>query len=199
MYNNKSANIFIQTLGSPGLSQITFSLYEKDNKTYLVLKFVPCIGQDDMGADEFCKITFQSTAIDCDGAISFYPTVKAALEGPDSKKEIMVSLPCGSNATLTFEYKSEQNGHMGAYLVISKNNQTIPFRFETHQFRVYNSEGKWVTIATQTGLRSFVKILDDYIKRSRADSQANKLPKDFNAHLKYFPIPPSELWNNVNI
>jgi hypothetical protein len=45
MSNKKSKNQIIGKLYSPGVSELTLSLYKS---LYLVLNFVPCIGQDDI-------------------------------------------------------------------------------------------------------------------------------------------------------
>jgi hypothetical protein len=83
MYKKKSANRFIRTIGSPGLSALTLSLYcyEKQQKTYLVLKFVPCIGQDDDGVDQYSKTIYRSTSLDYKGVKDFYPTIATILDG----------------------------------------------------------------------------------------------------------------------
>jgi hypothetical protein len=119
---------------------------------------------------------------------------------PDQQKAIAVSLPCGSNATLTFEYKAEQDGHMGAYLIINKDKQTITFRFETHQLQMYShSEDRVITTVIQLGLKIFAKELDWYIKSIDADNQANELPEGFKQHQSYPPQASTEMWNNVNL
>jgi hypothetical protein len=81
---------------------------------------------------------------------------------------------------------------MGAYLVINKENQTIPFRFATHQYQIYsNSEGKMVTKVIQVGLMTFAKDLDGYIKYID-DNQSKQLLYGSA------PQAPSENWNNIN-
>ena len=179
MYNNKQPNIHIKTFGSPGLSQLTLSRYlsEKYQKEFLVFKFVPCIGQDDTGADKFCKKTFPSTSIDHAGAKDFLQIIKPILDGKDPNTQITASLPCGKSASLNFEYKLEKDGHMGAYLTISKDGNTVPFKFETFKYKSYE-DGEVITNVLQTGLSTFAKILEGYIASAGVDDQWNRVSEE---------------------
>ena len=202
MYKKKSTNnTHIKTLGSPGISQLTLSLYpcEKNNKKYLVLKFVPCIGKDDLGFDKYCNDTYPSTSIDYEGAKAFYPAVKAILDRPDSVKPFTTQLQCGKSATLTFAYKQEQDGTMGSYLTINKDNITVPFRFQTHQYQTYSSfEDKAVTIVIHLGLKTFAEVLDGYINYIDDNNRANKLPEGSNGYQGYNPQAATGNWNDTN-
>jgi len=187
MYKKESANTHIKTFGSPGFSSLTLSYY----KIYLTFKFNPYIGLDDMGFDKYCteKDKFRSTSIDYTGAANLSPIIRSILDGPDSKKEVTIPLQCGSSATLNFEYKTEQDGHMGAYLVISKDNVTIPFKFSTYQQQIYKN-GQWVTMVVQVDLAAFSKILDKYI----AAIDAYKAP---NGGFGNQQAPYDAAWNDA--
>jgi hypothetical protein len=175
MYKKKSANnIFVATFNSPGLSGLMLSLYEKNNKTYLILKFVPCIGKDEFGNNEYCKEKFLSTSLDYEGAKEFCRIATPILNGKDAKNHITAQLPCGKDTSLTFEHKQEQNGHMGAYLTITKSSMTIPFKFEAYETTSYNyvkSEDE--TCLIQQGLFGFARELYKYIQNIEKLEKAN--------------------------
>jgi hypothetical protein len=52
---------------------------------------------------------------------------------------------------------------MEAYLVISKSNEVIPFRFSTYQYKV-KEKGQIVTKVARTGLLVFAKALEGYLE-----------------------------------
>ena len=133
-----------------------------------------------MGNDQYCKTTFKSTSIDCAAAKDLYQTTMSILNGPDRDKEIVIPLPSGKDTTLTFEYKPEHDGHMGVYLIINKENLTIPFRFQTVQSKVWNGDGQVETMVTQVGLDVFTQTLDRYLKIIGADNNTNNSPEGFN-------------------
>ena len=171
MYKNESANTHIKTFGSPGFSSLTMSYY----LSYLILKFVPYIGKDKLGYDEYCKKTFLSTSINHEGALFLNTHCTSILIGKDSEKPIEAVLTCKSGASLLFEFKPDQNNLMDSYLTIKKNNETISFKFPTYQYQVWTPNGGMVTKVAHLDLGVFSKILEGYLAAIAADEQWNKV------------------------
>lgn len=171
MYNNKSTNTYIRTLYSEGFSFLMMSFF----KTNLTLNFVPYLGKDNMGRSQYSKTEFLSTTVHYEGAAALYMTAMPILNGNESQVELV--LPCSNQATLIFEYKLNQNNQMGAYLLINKNNETIPFRFGTMQYRV-KENGQVITKVIQSGLGAFAETLDGYLTGIGADLHLNKLSEE---------------------
>jgi len=141
MNNNNSENTKIKTLYAPGFSSLTMSYF----KSNLVLKFIPYIGENNQGIDQYSKNVFYNTSLNPTRAAFFFNQASRILDGK-ANEPIDVVLPCNSGTNLTFEYKPDQNNNnpMTVYLTIDKNNVTVPFRFETIEYFI-NVEGQMVT------------------------------------------------------
>jgi hypothetical protein len=172
MYNNKPTNTFIRNIFSPGFSALTMSFFN----TYLTLCFNAYIGKDNNGFDQYCKKTFLSTSIRYEGAAFFWLIAMPIQEGKQ-EKQINAVFRCGKNASLLFEYKPDENNQMAAYLTINKNNETIPFKFPTHEYNV-KENGQVATKVVQHGLASFVSVMDGYLTGVGADNHLSKLPDE---------------------
>ena len=174
--NNKSANVFIRSLYSQGYSSLVMSFF----KTKLTLCLTPYLGEDNRGLSQYCKKTFLSTTINHEGASFFYLTAMSILNGKDSENQVEAVLSCSNNTSIILEYKPDQSNQMSAYLVISKNNQSIPFRFSIHQYRV-SENGRVVTKVIQTGLGVFAGVLEGYLAGIGADGHLAKLQDEHNS------------------
>ena len=161
-YNkNKSENIKIRTLCSPEVAYVEISYF----RTYLTLKFVPWVGKDHNGLDQYCKKTFSSTTLNPEGAAYFYGIAMSIVNGKEADIQFPAVLPCKNDTTLTLEYKPDENNQMAAFLVINKNNETISFKFNTWQTQGF-VDGQPVTKVVQTELQEFAMILFGYIQRN---------------------------------
>ena len=173
MYYKISPNVHIRNLYSPGFSWIRMSNYHGN----LIFRFVPYLGKSEDGKSQYCKETFLSTSVRYDGASSYYQIAMSILLGDNCEKEIKDVIPCKNNATLTFEYKPDQGDQMAAYLIINKNNLTIPFKFPTHEYDA-KVNGRMVTKVIQTGLIGFIKALEEYLAAIGADSYLKKYTEE---------------------
>ena len=171
--NNKSANTYIRTLYSPGFSCLTMSFW----KLNLTLSFNPYIGIDNRGFSKYDLKTFLSTSVNYEGAAGLCFVASSIFMGKDAQKEIGFTLPCSNNATLKFEYKPDENNQMNAWLIINKNSQTMAFRFPIHEYKA-KENGQIITKVVQTGLGSFVKLLDGYLLEIGGASHLSKLPDE---------------------
>ena len=168
--NTGAVNTFIRRVVSPGYSVLTLSLYRLN----LVLKLRPVIGKDKRGFDIYCRDTFISTSLDYDGATVFHQTAMSIYKGNEPENQLELTMPSGNNATVTLAYKPDEANQMTAYLVLSKNNITIPFRFATCQYQTC-VDGKWITKVCQAGLGAFAMVLEGYLRGIGADNHFSKL------------------------
>ena len=181
-----TSNTIIKTLYSEGFSSLMMSYY----KYILVLTFNPYIGKNNVGFPQYNIKTFLSTSVNYEEAALFYLTAMSILEGKNADKEISAVLT-RNNATLTFEYKPDQNNQMTAYLVINKNNQIIPFRFNTKTYQAQEN-GQMITKVVQAGLGVFAKTLESYMTGTGI---TNHLNKSIEEELEN-PQSPSQTGNN---
>jgi len=168
--NDKPTNVQIRTLYAPGYSSIMLSYF----KTNLVFSFAPYVGKDNRGVDQYCIKSFLSTSINPAGAAFFYMQASRILDCRHSGGQVEVVLPCNNGASLTFEYKPDENNQMSAYITINKNNDAIRFRFPTTEYQD-NVDGQWVTNLMQTGLGTFALILGCYLAGKAANSHIDGL------------------------
>jgi len=143
-------------------------------KTNLVLGFTPYIGKDNLGFDQYCKKSFHSTSINSEGAAFFYVQASRILDDRYSGEQVEVVLQCNNSASLTFEYKPDENNQMSAFMTINKNNETIRFRFKTTEYQE-NVDGQCVTKYMHTGLGTFALVLGCYLAGKAASNYIDGL------------------------
>jgi hypothetical protein len=139
----------------------------------LSLRFYQYTGKNKDGFDHYDLKNGVTTTVNYENASCLYKAAMSILEDIDLEKEIRAELPC-YNAALIFEYKREQNNQMSAYLTIEKNDQSISFRFRTHQVKV-KENGQVVTKVVQSGLVAFVKTLESYLTGTGISFHLNKM------------------------
>ena len=119
------------------------------------------------------------TTITYEGAAALYIVAHEILF-KDASFEVVVTIPCAGGATLILERKPGQNGQLETFLVVTKNNEHIAFKFNTRQYK-YLSKGQMVTEVLEMGLGVFYKTLDGYLSGINADGHLNKLGDDLEA------------------
>jgi hypothetical protein len=130
-----------------------------------------------MGFDQYDMKTFLSTSVNYEGAAGLFFVAMSILVGKNSENEVEFVLPCSNDATLTLKYKRDQNNQMSAWLIIDKQNQTIPFRFQTHEYTV-KENGQIFTKTIQSGLGVFAKTLEGYLIEIGGANHLSKLTDD---------------------
>jgi hypothetical protein len=166
----KPLTTVIRNLYSPGFSSIVVSFYNYN----LSFGFSRYIGKNNAGMSEYEK-SYLTTTVNYEGAALLYQIAMLIIYGKYSENEIKTVLQCNNNATLTFEYKYDQNNQFVAYLTINKNNESISFKFATHTYKV-KEDGQIITKVMQSGLGVFAKIIDGYLTATGADRHSDKLP-----------------------
>ena len=168
----KPTNTFLRNMFSPGYSSLMASFFS----TYLTLGFSQHLGKDKKGFDQYCKKSFLSASFNHDGAAFLLMIAMPIVTGKNLDQQVEAVLGCKKNTKLIFEYKPDESNQMTAYLTINKDNQTIPFRFQTRQIKIAEN-GNAVTKTIQSGLCDFAKVLEIYLMRV-GENHLNKLSED---------------------
>jgi hypothetical protein len=173
-YENKvNTSTFIRSFYAPGYSSITVSYFN----TNLSLRFYRYSGKDNIGLAQYDLKNGMTTTVNYEAASYLYQAAMFILKDINPEKEIRAVLPC-NKAALIFEYKSDQGNQMAAYLTIDKNNQSISFKFKTHQAQV-KENGQTVTKVVQSGLGAFAMTVEGYLIGIGADIHLSKFPDIF--------------------
>ena len=164
----------IRNMYSEGMSYLNIKFYN----TNLSFQFCPFVSKDATGRSTYDMQKGQMTTANFDAAFALFKMASDIINGGPAANGGLLNVPCGNGAALILERKMGQTGQMETYLVISKNNVTIPFRFNTHQMQV-KENGQMVTKTIESGLGAFLKTLDGYLTGINADRHLNKLTDDF--------------------
>ena len=170
---SKSANTYIRGLYSEGFSSLTMSLY----KSNLTFGFAPWLKTDNFGRGIYNNKEFQSVSINHEGAAVFYKLAHFVNNCEILDIQLKYVLPCNNDATLTFEFKPDENNQLVAYLVLNKNNVTIPFKFYTHQYEEIRNGRNFKRIV-QPSLGAFAMALKGYLTSIPADVHFRKFSEE---------------------
>ncbi|MDR1334534.1 MAG: hypothetical protein LBJ71_04935 [Holosporaceae bacterium] len=174
--SQKYINTVLRNFYAPGYSYITVAYFN----TNLSLRFYRYIGKHNKNGfdqDIYDLPNGMTTTVNYEGASYLHQAAMSILKDINSEKEIGAVLQC-NKAALILECKSDQGNQMAAYLVIEKNNQSIPFKFITHTVQV-KENGQTVTKVVQSGLGAFAKTIEGYLIDIGASLHLSKLPDNF--------------------
>lgn len=132
MYKNNrnmtpAPSTYIRTFYSKEFSYLMMSFF----KANLSIRLAPYAGKDGSGRHQYHDRKGLTTTFGYEGAFYLYHVAMSILNGENPDESIEAVLSC-NNATITLEYKPDQNNQMTAYLKIEKSNETVTFRFGTH-------------------------------------------------------------------
>lgn len=156
---------------SEGMSYMNIKFYN----TSLSFQLYPFTGKNQNGRDTYDLKNGQMTTVNYEGAYALYQAAKDIIDG--KVKETNLSVPC-NGASLTLERKLGMNGQMETVFSISKNNMTIPFKFQTIQQQI-KENGNITTNIIESGLGAFMKTIEGYLNGINADRHLDKLTEDF--------------------
>jgi len=156
-----------QSFYSQGMSVLTVSFY----KTNLSFLFQPFTGTAPNGSDIFDKKGIITT-INREGAAALLNVCDEILLG--SVEATILTLQCANDVTLTLEMKAPGE----VYLVISKDNQTIPFKFASRTVSV-RENGINTTKVIESGLRAFMGVPTSYLLATNMAAHSAKLGEGF--------------------
>ena len=175
MPDNKrtSTSTQIRNMYSDGMSYMNIKFYN----TSLSFQLYPFTGKDQNGRDRYDMNNGQITTVNYEGVYALFQTAKDIIDG--RTKECNLSVPC-NGASLTLERKLGMNGQMETVFSITKNNMTIPFKFQTIQQQIKDG-GDISTNTIESGLGAFMKTLEGYLTGINAERHLNKLTDDYAA------------------
>lgn len=162
----------IRNMYSDGMSYMNIKFFN----TNLMFSLYPFMSKDNLGKSSYDMKSGQSTTVNYESAYALYKTAQDIING--NIQETNLTIPCASGATLILERKLAQNGAMETIFSLSKNNMTIPFRFQTISQQV-KTNGQITTQIIETGLGVFIKTIEGYLTGINADRHLDKLTDDF--------------------
>lgn len=169
-----STSTQIRNMYSEGISYMNIKFFN----TNISFQFAPFVSKDATGRSTYDQQKALMTTANFDGAFALFKTASDIINGKEAAQGALLNVPCGSGAAIILERKMGQSGQMETYIIISKNNANIPFRFNTHQIQI-KENGQMVTKVIESGLGTFVKTLEGYLTGINADRHLDKLTDDF--------------------
>lgn len=170
--NRTSTSTQIRNMYSDGMSYMNISFFN----TNLSFKLCPFLSKDNMGRSTYDMKNGQSTTVNFEGAYTLYEAASNIING--KVQEMNIPVPCLAGATLNLERKIGASGEMETVFSITKNNVTIPFRFQTIKYKA-KENGQIVDKVIESGLGAFMKTIEGYLNGINADRHLNKLTEDF--------------------
>jgi hypothetical protein len=171
MNYNKQISTYIRTLYSKEYSALMMSFYNYN----LSFNFMPYVGKDHRGQDYYESKLHQSTSVNYEAAAFLYISAMAIIDG--NQEYVEAVLQCNNKASLTFRHRTDIDNQIETYLIIEKNNATIPFRFPTRECRI-RKDGKVVTKIIPSGLGVFAMVIDGYLTGIGANLHLRKLTEE---------------------
>lgn len=166
-----STSTQIRNMYSDGMSYMNIKFYN----TNLSFQLYPYTGKDQNGRSKYDMHNGQQTTVNFEGAYALYRVGNDIIQ--NKVQQTSVSVPC-NGASLLLERKLGMNGQMETVFSITKNNMTIPFRFNTIQQQI-NQNGQIQSQTIEVGLGAFVKTIEGYLTGINADRHLDKLTDDF--------------------
>lgn len=142
--------------------------------TSLAFQFVPFQRKDETGKNIFDATRQLSTTVSQDSAFALYKFGSDIVQEKTQEGTLSIT---GNNSVITLERKFSPTG-FETILSISKNGQTIPFKFATTTLSV-KENGIFKTTQIESGLGAFTKMLEGYLSGINSDRHLNKLTDDY--------------------
>ena len=169
--NRTNTSTQIRNLYSEGMSCMSIKFYN----TNLSFQLYPFSGKNQNGRNSYDTKNGQQTTVNYEGAYALYHLAKDIIDG--KVKETNLSVPC-NGASLNLERKLGMNGQMETVFSISKNNVTIPFKFQTIQQQIKDG-GNISSVTIECGLGAFMKTIEGYLTGINSDRHLDKLTEDY--------------------
>ena len=166
-----STSTQIRNMYSDGMSCLNIKFYN----TNLSLQLYPFSGKDQSGRSSYDNKNGVMTTVNFEGAFALYQASKDILDG--KVQQTQITIPC-NGASISLERKLGMNGQMDTVFSITKNNATIPFKFNTLQQQV-NNNGQIQSYTMEVGLGTFMKTIEGYLTGINADRHLDKLTEEY--------------------
>lgn len=166
--NNKTQTTTqIRSIYSDGISYMNLKFYN----TYLSLQFSPFSGKGNTGQNQYDQKKAQVTTVDFARAFGLWKACYDIIFNGSNTLSIIIQC---NQATLHLERKSPGD----TWITINKNNETIPFKFESVSV-TKEVDGVSTTEIIETGLGAFMKTVEGYLVSINADRHYDKLTEEF--------------------
>lgn len=178
-YNRVDTSTRIRTFYNGGSSSLVLSFYN----TNLSFRLTPVLSENTVGYVHFDNKNGLTTTANYTGASAIYIAANDIIDGKRGSDGMVLTIPGHGGALLILERRPNANigaaEPMETFLVITKNNITIPFKFSTHPCLV-KENSQMVTKYVESGLGVFAKTVEGYLIGVGADANLRKLPENFN-------------------
>lgn len=156
------------------LSYLNMKFYNSN----LSFQFHPFVSKDANGKSQYNQQYGLMTTVSFDGAFALHQIAMDIINGKEASKGVLLVIPCASGVQLILERKPNQTGQMETMFLISRNNETIPFKFSTNSYQT-NENGQQVTKVVESGLGTFAKTIEGYLTGINSDRHLNKMTEDY--------------------
>lgn len=171
--NNKTqTSTQIRNFYSDEMSYLNIKFYN----TNLSFQFYPFTGKDQNGRSMYDTNNGETTTVNFEGAYTLWQAAKDIIDGKVTETDLPI--PCASGAELKLERNMGQNGQYETIFSISKNNRTIPFKFNIMLQQV-KENNQIVTKVIESGLGAVMKTIEGYLTGINSDRHLDKLTEDF--------------------
>jgi len=114
------------------------------------------------------------TTTDHKTAAALFYVIRELLHGGKLSEGGTFSIPCGGSSTLALERRIGQNGQPETFLTVTKNGNSISFKFAVVQCKVAKN-GQVTTEEIEGELMAFCDMLHGYLREVNAGAHLNKL------------------------
>lgn len=171
--NRTTTSTQIRNMYSEGMSYLNMKFFN----TNLCFQFYPFLSRDNVGRNTYDMKNGLSTTVNFAGAHGLWQVANDIIEG--KIKEITHDIPCASGANLVLQCRTAPNGEPEVIFSISKNNITIPFKFNVVTRTIKNGAGQTEIYYIQNELGAFMDTIKGYLNGINADRHLDKLTDDF--------------------
>lgn len=170
--NRTQTSTQIRNLYSDGMSYLNIRFFN----TNLSFSFSPFISKDANGLSNYDTKNAQQTTVNFESAFTLFQTSKDIISGKITECDLPV--PCLAGAILNMKRELAPDGKYQTILSITKNNVTIPFKFQVTEIKI-KENGQQITKNIESGLGAFMKTIEGYLNGINADRHLDKLTEDF--------------------
>lgn len=171
--NRTTTSTQIRNMYSEGMCYMNMKFFN----TNLCFQFYPFMSRDNTGRSSYDMKNGLSTTVNFAGAYGLWQVANAIAEG--RIKEITHDIPCAAGATLVLQCRTAPNGEPEVIFSVSKNNVTIPFKFNVVTRTIKNGAGQTEVFYVHTELGAFLDTIKGYLNGINSDRHLDKLTDDF--------------------
>ena len=169
---------------SKGISTQIRNFYSEGNaylnvryyNTNLSFQIYPYAGTDSNNRPVYDMKSSLTTTVGFENAYALYKTCEDIVE--DKVQEVLLKVPCMSNASIILERKLNQSNIYESTLSITKNDKMVSFKFATLVQQV-KENGVPTTKLIESGIGSFMMTLAGYLVSINASHHLDKVMAEY--------------------